>query len=84
MTLNELETKWQTDVVENIPHTVVNVEGTPTIRIPQHRHVAPFGDFVGEYIKHLTLPWWKKDHYWDLTEKQMRDKLNQASITWHH
>jgi len=81
--LKELETKWNTGETDDVPFVIDNIPGKPRIFMPQERHVAPLGDFIGVYIKHLTLPWWKKDHYWDLTEKQMRDKLNQASITWH-
>ena len=81
MKLEEAMTKWKTSVVDNVP-MVLAVPGRPTVKVPMHRHVAPLGDFIREYIQHLGLSRWRRGPDWNLTERLMREKLNQGSLTW--
>ncbi len=84
MTMDEWAAKWDTGVVEDVPTRVVNVEGEQRLTVKMERHEAPMGDFIKEYVNHLSIPWWRRDRYWKLIETWMREKLNASgTLRWH-
>ena len=81
MRLVQLQTRWLEDDAEQ--WTVV-AESTSLATLRTNR--APFGDFLDEYLKHRSIPWWRRltwNPEWDVVEKLMRRVLNEhAAIVW--
>ncbi len=84
MKYKELTKKYGTDVIEEVPvimHSQYEESKDSTMKLRLHN--AKLGDFIKDYVDHLSISKWRRSYDWDIVEEQMRKHLNQASVQWH-
>jgi hypothetical protein len=53
-----------------------------TITIECDEYVSNLGDLIEDFIKHQTLPFWKRKYYHKHLTKMYKKILNQFAISW--
>ena len=72
--------KWKTGNVVKQKINIINAETDGDIYRDTYEHVAPLGEFLKEYIKHLSISRWRRRWDWKLVEKEMRETLNIVTL----
>lgn len=81
MTLDEFKSKWITGEAE-VECIIVNLNPQIKHKRPGFVHSAPLGDFLNDYLEHISIPWYRKNWDWKLVKRLMLDKLNGISLDY--
>lgn len=85
MKYSNLYKKWKTEKTEYVQINLINVKTDGPVKQLMNIHEAPMGEFLKDYIKHLTMSKVRKKAMfdWKITEECMRKILNQVILTFH-
>jgi len=76
----ELE-KYKTNKKVDSIGTVINVDPQREVPIKLDEYDAPLGDLIKDFIRHETLPWWKKKYYHNHLTKLYLQFFNNINVT---
>ena len=71
--------KWATGKFEEVPCQIAGQE----VMLKQEICEAGFGDLIGEYVRILNTPWWRRGLGWGFAKEFLRDRLNIITLGWH-
>ena len=75
--------KWATGEKRKVKLDIVlPYDGHGTVDIISSVNKAPMGDFMEEYIKHLTVPWYRRGPDWRYINRKLKQVLNQITMEW--
>ena len=84
MNHSEYHNKYKTGTIEEVSVKMYNRYDTPKMTTTKlELHTAKFGDFITDYIEHLSISRWKRNFDWEIVKNQFKKTLNQAQVEWH-
>lgn len=84
MNYNEYHEKYKTGKIEEVPVKMYSRYDEPKMTTTKlELHTAKLGDFITDYIEHLSISKWKRNYDWDIVRDKFKETLNQAQVQWH-